>query len=157
VFRLSKRSRSPGDPMRILSSWQGQGTGSRGAIGELARDRVRVTFGAQEDVRPWYGAADAFALASLYDPFPNAGARGDGLRAACDYDAAMRHGRADRGRRDGYVGTLSTSVRLPTGSLAWMFLPRSRDGAPGAQARRGVQSHGMASSSSRSIGASPPA
>ena len=28
--------------------------------------------GAQEDVRPWYGAADAFALVSLYDPFPNA-------------------------------------------------------------------------------------
>jgi len=23
-------------------------------------------------VGPWYGAADAFALASLYDPFPNA-------------------------------------------------------------------------------------
>src|SRR5439155_10302103 len=33
----------------------------------------RVHFaGAQEDVRPWYGSADSFALASLYDPFPNA-------------------------------------------------------------------------------------
>ena len=28
--------------------------------------------GAQEDVLPWYGLADAFALPTLYDPFPNA-------------------------------------------------------------------------------------
>jgi UDP-glucose:(heptosyl)LPS alpha-1,3-glucosyltransferase len=42
----------------------------------LARRRgvaSRVHFaGTQADVRPWYGAADAFALATLYDPFPNA-------------------------------------------------------------------------------------
>ena len=28
--------------------------------------------GGREDVRPWYGAADAFVLPTLYDPFPNA-------------------------------------------------------------------------------------
>ncbi len=28
--------------------------------------------GGQADVRPWYGAADVFALPTLYDPFPNA-------------------------------------------------------------------------------------
>ena len=33
----------------------------------------RVLFaGAQQDVKPWYGAADAFALPTLYDPCPNA-------------------------------------------------------------------------------------
>ena len=33
----------------------------------------RVTFvGAQSDVRPYYGAADAFVLPTLYDPCPNA-------------------------------------------------------------------------------------
>lgn len=33
----------------------------------------RVVFaGGQQDVRPWYGAADLFALPTLYDPFPNA-------------------------------------------------------------------------------------
>ena len=33
----------------------------------------RVMFlGAQTDVRPFYGAADLFALPTLYDPFPNA-------------------------------------------------------------------------------------
>jgi UDP-glucose:(heptosyl)LPS alpha-1,3-glucosyltransferase len=28
--------------------------------------------GGRTDVRPWYGAADAFVLPTLYDPFPNA-------------------------------------------------------------------------------------
>lgn len=33
----------------------------------------RVLFaGPQQDVKPWYGAADAFVLPTLYDPFPNA-------------------------------------------------------------------------------------
>jgi UDP-glucose:(heptosyl)LPS alpha-1,3-glucosyltransferase len=33
----------------------------------------RVLFlGAQADVKPFYGAADLFALPTLYDPFPNA-------------------------------------------------------------------------------------
>lgn len=34
-------------------------------------DRIRF-LGPQRDVRPFYGAADAFALPTLYDPFPNA-------------------------------------------------------------------------------------
>ena len=34
-------------------------------------DRV-LFLGAQPDVRPFYGAADVFALPALYDPFPNA-------------------------------------------------------------------------------------
>ena len=42
----------------------------------LARDLgvgERVHFlGGRTDVRPWYGAADAFVLPTLYDPFPNA-------------------------------------------------------------------------------------
>ena len=33
--------------------------------------RVRF-FGGQQDVRPFYGAADVFALPTQYDPFPNA-------------------------------------------------------------------------------------
>src|SRR5262249_22545011 len=28
--------------------------------------------GGRSDVRPWYAAADAFVLPTLYDPFPNA-------------------------------------------------------------------------------------
>jgi UDP-glucose:(heptosyl)LPS alpha-1,3-glucosyltransferase len=33
----------------------------------------RVNFaGGQKEVKPWYGAADVFALPTLYDPFPNA-------------------------------------------------------------------------------------
>jgi UDP-glucose:(heptosyl)LPS alpha-1,3-glucosyltransferase len=34
-------------------------------------ERVRF-LGGQKDVRPFYGAADCFALPTLYDPMPNA-------------------------------------------------------------------------------------
>ncbi|MDC7698997.1 glycosyltransferase family 4 protein [Vogesella indigofera] len=40
------------------------------AIGLGLIDRVRFV-GAQNDVKPFYGMADAFILPTLYDPFPN--------------------------------------------------------------------------------------
>ncbi len=40
-------------------------------LGSGRNSRVRF-FGAQEDVRPFYGAADLFVLPTRYDPFPNA-------------------------------------------------------------------------------------
>jgi UDP-glucose:(heptosyl)LPS alpha-1,3-glucosyltransferase len=49
---------------------------TRARAEQLTRSRgvaSRVHFaGTQADVRPWYGAADVFVLATLYDPFPNA-------------------------------------------------------------------------------------
>jgi UDP-glucose:(heptosyl)LPS alpha-1,3-glucosyltransferase len=42
------------------------------AIAEKRGLTPRVIFlGAQQDVKPYYGAADAFVLPTLYDPFPN--------------------------------------------------------------------------------------
>ncbi|MRR08870.1 glycosyltransferase family 1 protein [bacterium] len=41
------------------------------ATGAGLGERVRF-IGPQKDVRPFYGAADVFALPTLYDPFPNA-------------------------------------------------------------------------------------
>jgi UDP-glucose:(heptosyl)LPS alpha-1,3-glucosyltransferase len=42
-------------------------------LSELLRLDRRVLFtGPLKDVRPWYGAADAFVLPTLYDPCPNA-------------------------------------------------------------------------------------
>jgi len=38
----------------------------------LGLDRRVFFLGAQPDVRPFYAAADAFVLPTLYDPFPNA-------------------------------------------------------------------------------------
>ena len=38
----------------------------------LGVDERVLFFGSQVDVRPFYGAADVFALPTLYDPFPNA-------------------------------------------------------------------------------------
>jgi len=143
VFRLIEAfalSRRPDAHLVIVGKDKHR---SRGAIGELARDRVPGALcGAQEDVRPWYGAADALRGQPLR-PVSECGARGDGLRAACDYDAAMRHAELIEEGVNVMWWTLSTSVRLPTGSLAWMFLPLTRWGAGRASASK-VQSHGHA-------------
>src|SRR6266702_909399 len=48
---------------------QGRAERLAGSLGIASRVHFA---GAQEDVRPWYAAADSFVLPSLYDPFPNA-------------------------------------------------------------------------------------
>ena len=53
---------------------------------EAGKKGLRVRFlGPQKDVRPWLGAADVFALPTLYDPMPNAAleALASGLPVLC--------------------------------------------------------------------------
>jgi len=74
VFRLIEafaRSRQPDAHLVIVGRDKAQTRAERlaGSLGIASRVHFA---GVQEDVRPWYGAADAFALPSLYDPFPNA-------------------------------------------------------------------------------------
>jgi UDP-glucose:(heptosyl)LPS alpha-1,3-glucosyltransferase len=74
VFRLIEafaRSRQPGAHLVIVGRDKAQIRAERLASSRGIAARVHFA-GAQEDVRPWYGSADAFALPSLYDPFPNA-------------------------------------------------------------------------------------
>jgi UDP-glucose:(heptosyl)LPS alpha-1,3-glucosyltransferase len=74
VFRLIEafaRSRQPDSHLVIVGRDKARTRAERLASSRGIASRVHFA-GAQEDVRPWYGAADAFALASLYDPFPNA-------------------------------------------------------------------------------------
>ena len=55
----------------VVGRDKAQGRAERMARSHGIASRVRFA-GAQEDVRPWYAAADSFVLPSLYDPFPNA-------------------------------------------------------------------------------------
>ena len=74
VFRLIEAfalSRRPDAHLVIVGKDKAQLRAERLASSLGMASRVHFA-GAQEDVRPWYGAADAFALVSLYDPFPNA-------------------------------------------------------------------------------------
>jgi UDP-glucose:(heptosyl)LPS alpha-1,3-glucosyltransferase len=64
----------------------------------------RVLFaGTQKDVKPWYGAADAFVLPTLYDPFPNAAleAMACGLPVLCSSTCGAAELIFDE--RDGFV------------------------------------------------------
>jgi len=69
---LAALARVPGKPWAIVAGRDKRGA----AYGDMARrlgvsGRVRFV-GSVSDVRAYHGAADAFVLASLYDPFPNA-------------------------------------------------------------------------------------
>jgi UDP-glucose:(heptosyl)LPS alpha-1,3-glucosyltransferase len=58
---------------RLLVVGKDRGEGAMRTAAARAGVAGRVHFaGGQDDVKPWYGAADCFVLATLYDPFPNA-------------------------------------------------------------------------------------
>ncbi len=74
MFRLIEafaRSRRRDSHLVVVGRDKAQARAERlaGSLGIASRVHFA---GAQEDVRPWYAAADSFVLPSLYDPFPNA-------------------------------------------------------------------------------------
>lgn len=69
---LAALARSAEKPFGIVVGRDKHATRYRAQAGRLGiSDRVRFV-GAVSDVRPYYAAADAFVLATLYDPQPNA-------------------------------------------------------------------------------------
>ena len=63
---------APGKPWAVIAGKDKHSTRYQVLAQRLGvSSRVRFV-GAVSDVRPYYGAADSFALPTLYDPFPNA-------------------------------------------------------------------------------------
>ena len=99
--------------------------GRRAAALGLA-GRVRF-LGGQEDVKPFYGAADAFVLPTLYDPFPNAA-----LEAlACGLPAVTSNhcGAAEliRPGENGFIASVSDGAEL-AGKLDRLCQPGAAQG-----------------------------
>jgi UDP-glucose:(heptosyl)LPS alpha-1,3-glucosyltransferase len=64
---------SPGKAANLLVVGKDRQQGRMQRLAALLGLSQRVRFvGGQQDVKPYYGAADAFVLPTLYDPFPNA-------------------------------------------------------------------------------------
>jgi UDP-glucose:(heptosyl)LPS alpha-1,3-glucosyltransferase len=85
---------------------------------------ARVHFaGGQQDVRPYYGAADVFALPTLYDPFPNAA-----LEAlACGLPVLTSTGSGAAELLDGDCGRVTDALDIAAQRLALselLALPR---------------------------------
>lgn len=98
--------------------------------------RVRFV-GPQEDVRPWYGVADAFVLPTLYDPLPNAAL--EALACGLPVLTSTKCGAAEL-IRPGVNGEVVDALDRPTWIAmlnAWLNPARCR--AAVANARQAIQ------------------
>lgn len=97
-------------------------------------DRVIFT-GSEPDVRPYYGAADAFVLPTLYDPFPNAVL--EALACALPVVTSTKSGAAEfvQTDRNGYVCDALDRHAL----VAALQSVRQRFSGPTAAARATIQ------------------
>jgi UDP-glucose:(heptosyl)LPS alpha-1,3-glucosyltransferase len=98
-------------------------------------DRVRFA-GAQANVQPFYGAADAFVLPTLYDPFPNTAL--EAMAAGLPVVTSRKSGAAEW-VRDGVSGFVCDALDRPA-LLDSMrrLLDRRRAARMGANARAAV-------------------
>lgn len=93
--------------------------------------RVRFV-GPQEDVRPWYGIADAFVLPTLYDPLPNAAL--EALACGLPVLTSTKCGAAEL-IRPGVNGDVADALDRPAWIAmlnAWRDPARCRVAAPNA-------------------------
>jgi len=107
-------------------------------------DRV-VFLGGVNDVLPLYGSADAFALPTLYDPFPNAAL--EALACGLPVVTSTTSGAADliRQGENGYVADA-----LDVAALAWgLDQALAADGAWDAAARRAAETMPIADTASQ--------
>jgi UDP-glucose:(heptosyl)LPS alpha-1,3-glucosyltransferase len=96
-----------------------------------------IFMGSQEDVKPYYGAADALVLPTLYDPFPNVAleAMASGLPVITSY----KSGAAEliENGRNGYV---CDALDVPALITHLMSVTLESANAMGARARASVES-----------------
>jgi UDP-glucose:(heptosyl)LPS alpha-1,3-glucosyltransferase len=97
-------------------------------------ERVRF-IGAASDVRPYYAAADAFVLASLYDPQPNAAL--EAMACALPVVTSTRCGAAEL-LRQGESGFVQDALDVPGMAAAIDSLDPATAARMGARAREAI-------------------
>ncbi|MDP1682391.1 MAG: glycosyltransferase family 4 protein [Burkholderiales bacterium] len=101
-------------------------------------DRVRF-LGPQQEVKPYYGAADALVLPTLYDPFPNVAL--EALACGLPVITSTHCGAAELLAHAGLVvDALDTSA---LGAAMTTLLDKNHRAALGEQARRLASEYGM--------------
>ena len=98
-------------------------------------NRVTLT-GPQNDVKPYYGAADVFVLPTIYDPFPNAAL--EAMAAGLPVITTTKSGAAElvSAREAGYVIESGDATAL-SGAMSKLADPPARE-RMGANARNAV-------------------
>ena len=112
-----RRTRGTAGARRTSSSSAAKSTSAatsawRATLGVRERITVRRPAAGREAVST--AAADVFVLPTIYDPFPERGARGDGLRAAGHHQHQVRRRRARaRNTTPDWCASPATSPRSP--------------------------------------------
>lgn len=108
---------------------------------QLGLARRAHFLGAQQDVKPYYGAADAVVLPTLYDPFPNVAL--EALACGLPLITSTKSGAAEL-VREGENGFVCDALDVEAISTAMLgLLDSSRAAALGEQARFCVRDHGL--------------
>lgn len=95
--------------------------------------------GGQQDVKPFYGAADMLALPTLYDPFPNVAL--EAFACGLPVLTSTKSGAAEfvREGENGYVRDALDVVRLREAMAGFIAFPESRRAEMSAAARATVE------------------
>jgi len=101
-------------------------------------DRVRF-LGPQQDVKPYYGAADALVLPTLYDPFPNVAL--EALACGLPMITSTKCGAAELLDQTGLVVDALDTDAL--GAVMTSLLDENHRSALGEQARRLASEYGL--------------
>ncbi len=117
-----------------------------GAMGMSARVHFA---GAQNDVRPWYGAADCFVLPTLYDPFPNAAL--EAMASGLPLITTHQCGAAEL-IEEGKAGFVCDALDVAGLGAALGRLDRASAAIMGAHARERAMGFGVADMAERLLG-----
>jgi UDP-glucose:(heptosyl)LPS alpha-1,3-glucosyltransferase len=115
--------------------------------GALGLSRRAFFTGAQSDVKPYYGAADALALPTLYDPFPNVAL--EAMAAGLPVVTSLKCGVAEliENGKNGFAGD-ALDVEGQAGFMRALLDPETRQRL-GLAARRTVEPLTLAAMSNR--------
>ena len=121
----------------------------RARAASLGLARRAIFAGAQQDVKPFYGAADALVLPTLYDPFPNVAL--EAMASGLPVITSLKSGAAEL-IENGRNGFVCDALDVPALAAHMRSVTPESATALGAQARATVENMDLARMSEALVG-----
>jgi UDP-glucose:(heptosyl)LPS alpha-1,3-glucosyltransferase len=137
LLRAFRRGADPGAHLIVVGNDRREAR-ARAEARDLG---ARVHFlGGRDEVRPWYAAADAFVLPTLYDPFPNAAL--EAMACGLPVITTRQCGAAELLRQD-ESGMICDALDEDALAAFMRALEPQRARAMGARARQTAEAYGL--------------